>query len=97
MITSPEISAKRIQKRMEIQTGRKCENVIDHQYLADLNQEENFMINALEQQGVKIIRLEWNDEKTEDEIKESIRSLCEEINKHKPVDMLLDLHRRTVA
>ena len=32
-----------------------------------------------------------------DEIKESIKNLCEEIERYSPPDMLLDLHRRTIA
>ena len=98
LITTPEVSSSRINKRMKIQTGRKCENVIDLQYLRDLNDEENLMIETLERQGVKIFRLEWNEEKSYEEIKESIHKLVTEIKgTYIPPDMLLDLHRRTIA
>jgi deoxyadenosine/deoxycytidine kinase len=96
LITTPEVSNKRISKRMEIQTGRKCESAIDLQYLRDLDTEETLMIDTLEKQGVKIFRMEWNDEKTEDEIRISIKKLCDEINSYTVPDLLMDLHRRTI-
>ena len=97
LVTTPEVSSERIRSRMEKQTGRKCESGIDLQYLHDLDKEENLMIDTLERQGVKIFKLEWNEEKTEDEIKDSIKKLCVEIESYTPPDMLLDLHRRTIA
>lgn len=96
LITTPEVSNKRISKRMEIQTGRKCESVIDLKYLENLHEEEELMISTLEKQGVKIIRLDWNEEKTEEEIRQSITDICEEIKKYKIPDLLTNLHRRTV-
>ena len=96
LITSPEVSANRINKRMEDQTGRKCESVIDLQYLQDLHNEEDNMISTLEKQGVHIIRLEWNATKSEEEITSVIKNICNDIKKFKVPDMLLDLHRRTM-
>lgn len=97
LLTTPEVSANRIKKRMEIQTGRKCEDVIDLQYLRDLNDEEHLMIETLEKQGVRVFKIPWNKEKTSEEIKESITDLCKELKNYTPPDMLLDLHRRTIA
>jgi len=94
--TTPKVSNERIAKRMELQTGRKCESVIDSKYLEDLDIEENFIIEILEKQGVKVYRIDWNDEKTEEEIKKKIVTLCCEISKHTIPDMLHDLHRRTI-
>jgi len=96
LITTPEVSNGRISKRMEIQTGRKCESVIDLKYLQDLDHEENMMIEILEKQGVKIIRMEWNDEKNEDEIRASIKEVCQEVDNYMIPDLLMNLHRRTI-
>ena len=96
LITTPEVSNKRIAKRMEIQTGRKCESAIDLKYLEDLHKEETLMIDTLEKQGVKIIRLDWNEEKTEEEIKDSIKKICEDVNDYIIPDLLMNLHRRTL-
>jgi deoxyadenosine/deoxycytidine kinase len=96
LITTPEVSSKRIGRRMEIETGRTCENVIDLQYLEDLRIEESIMIDTLEKQGVKIYNLDWNSDQTESEIRFTIKKLIEELNKYVVPDMLLDYHRRTI-
>ena len=96
LITKPEVSALRIQNRMEKQTGRKCESVIDLQYLRDLDIEERNMIRILEQQGVKMFRLEWNEHKDINDIKKQIKTLIKEINNYHIPDLLLDYHRRTI-
>lgn len=96
LLTSPEVSSKRIQNRMEIETGRKCESVIDMNYLEQLQYEESIMINTLEKQGVKVFRLEWNENKDINKIKESIKNLVKEMNEYKVPDLLLDYHRRTI-
>ena len=96
LITTPEVSSSRIENRMEIQTGRKCESVIDLKYLQDLSDEENIMIDVLEKQGVKIFRLDWDENKSIEDIKCSIEKLVQEINKYTVPDLLLDYHRRTI-
>jgi deoxyadenosine/deoxycytidine kinase len=97
LVTDPEVSSSRIAKRMEQQTGRKCESVIDLQYLRDLETEENSMIETLEKQGVKIYTLDWNEEKSENEIRTCIRSLLTELELYEKPDMLINLHRRTIS
>ena len=96
LITSPEVSSKRIQNRMEIETGRKCESVIDLKYLKELAFEESLMIDILEKQGVKIFRLEWNENKNKEQIKQSIVELVKKMKKYCVPDLLLDYHRRTI-
>jgi len=96
LITTPDVSASRINTRMELQTGRKCESVIDLKYLEELSNEESIMINTLEKQGVKVFRLEWNENKNTESIKQNIKILVEEMNKYSVPDLLLDYHRRTV-
>ena len=93
---SPGTCANRITRRMEIQTGRKCENVIDIQYLIDLETEENHMINILQKQGVYIINIDWNEDKSIDDIKRTVKNIASSIKLFKPPDLLLDLHRRTI-
>jgi len=94
--TSPDVSSKRIENRMEIETGRKCESVIDLKYLEELAYEESIMINTLEKQGVKVFRLEWNENKNTDEIKKSITDLVKTMKEYIVPDLLLDYHRRTI-
>jgi len=94
---SPEVASQRIQRRMEERTGRKCEEVIDLQYLYSLQREENHMINTLRKQGVQIIGVPWDEDRaTPGARAEIIRELAADITSYKPSDMFLDLHRRTL-
>jgi deoxyadenosine/deoxycytidine kinase len=92
----PEIAAERIRKRMEIETGRICENVIDIGYLKQLEVEELQVIETLERQGVYVIRIEWNNDREEHDIKNKIKDIVKDIKEYKIVDMFLNLHRRTL-
>ena len=94
---SPEISARRIKKRMEARTGRTCESAIDLEYLYDLQQEENIMVDTLQRQGVKTISVPWNADRssTYDRLP-IITEVANEILDYRPADMFLDLHRRTI-
>jgi len=95
--TTPEVSQKRIANRMEHQTGRKCENVIDMGYLESLDIEEKAMVNTLSSQGVHIISLDWNEDLTEEQIKHKITEVSKTIQGYTVPDMFLDIHRRTVS
>jgi deoxyadenosine/deoxycytidine kinase len=64
----PEIAQDRVKKRMEIQTGRKCEQVIDLKYLISLKAHQDKVINTLHAQGVHVIQLNWNESRTMKEI-----------------------------
>jgi deoxyadenosine/deoxycytidine kinase len=92
----PEISAKRINKRMEIQTGRKCEDVIDIKYLEMLEIEELKVVNVLEKQGVYVLRIDWNEDLNEEQIKEKIKNIVNIIKEYDVPDLLLDYHRKTL-
>ena len=96
LIAKPNVCANRIQKRMEIQTGRKCENAIDLQYLIDLEKEEDNMINVLEKQGVTVLRIDWNNDKSKEEIRIYAKEVIQKIKDHSKPDIFLDLHRRTM-
>ena len=92
----PEIAAERIRKRMEIETGRTCENVIDINYLKQLESEELIVIETLQKIGVFVIKLDWDTDRKESEMKSIIKDIVCKINDYKVPDMLLDLHRRTM-
>ena len=96
LVVSPTIAQQRVKKRMEKQTGRVCENVIDIKYLTDLQTEESHMISQLEAQGVKVISLNWNENMTIEEIDTKAREVALDICSHKPPNFFIDLHRRTM-
>jgi deoxyadenosine/deoxycytidine kinase len=97
LLVAPEISAERIQRRMEARDGRKCEAVIDTQYLRDLDREISRMGNILRQMGVSVIDMPWDvDRDTEESRRVAIMSLASRIQEQEPVDEFLDLHRRTL-
>ena len=91
----PETAQKRVKKRMEFQTGRVCENAIDLQYLVDLKKHQDRVIQTLNDQGVKIIKLDWNTNRTKDEIYSVAMTVAEKII-HMNQSTFMDFHRRTV-
>jgi deoxyadenosine/deoxycytidine kinase len=93
----PHIAQQRIVRRMEDQTGRRCEDVIDLTYLANLRKEEDAVINILGKQGVQILSLDWNDDRANPDLRSSvINETANLINEYIPEgDLFLNLHRRT--
>ena len=65
---SPETCNRRIAKRITEKTGRACESAIDLDYLRMLNDEIQRMKQDLRNQGVPVIEIDWNEDKTPDEI-----------------------------
>lgn len=93
----PHVSAKRIQNRMEMETGRKCEDAIDIGYLVDLKDEIGHMFKVLGDRGVVILPVDWNKDRSAPEMRApAVESLAAAIKDHTPENLLLDLHRRTV-
>lgn len=90
-----EKAQERVMKRMEKQTGRKCEECISHKYLVDLKRHEAEMINALKAQGVCIIKLDWNEDKSPEDIQRKAEEIANTINSL-PKHLFLDYHRRTI-
>ena len=81
----PEVAAERITRRMEEQTGRRVENVIDHTYLKLLDEQIERMTLTLQKQGVEILTVEWNDDlKTPQERHEIIETLALKIANVEP-------------
>lgn len=97
LLVSPEIALERINKRMELQPGRKCESVIDLDYLKALDKEIQHMISVLIKQGVTIIDMPWDENRgTRKDRRFAVQSLISRIKELEPVDWFLDLHRRTI-
>ena len=92
----PEVAADRIQRRLEAREGRRCERAIDLGYLCDLRDEIDRMVGTLESQGVKIVRLDWNgDRPDEDSRKDCVRDVSVKV-KSTPQSDMFDLHRRSM-
>jgi hypothetical protein len=81
---------------MEEQTGRQCESSIPIEYLMGLREEIHHMVEILEMQGVKILRLDWGEDRTPEEIQDAVTNIAQKIHSHKTPSLFLDLHRRTV-
>ena len=97
LLVSPKVAQRRIQNRMEVQTGRKCENVIDLEYLQALTCEEQQTVDTLEKQGVRVLALRWDEDRSRQSDRSAvITGIAEYIKGHEPPDMFLDLHRRTI-
>lgn len=93
----PEVSARRILRRMQVQTGRACETTIDTEYLGQLNHEIEHMASVLQSQGVRVIEVPWNDDRETPEDREDVvATLVSQIRGYDPPDLFLDLHRRTI-
>ena len=91
----PEIAQERVKQRMEIQTGRTCENAIDINYLINLKKHQDRVISTLESQGVQIIKLQWNKTRSREEINNVAKEIAKQIQEM-PEHSFLDYHRRTI-
>lgn len=97
VLVSPEKCNERISHRMELETGRRCEQAIDLEYLRGLENEIEHTVGVLRHQGVAIIDMPWDlDREKEEDRKQAVESLAARIMAIKPPDMFLDLHRRTL-
>ena len=97
VLVSPEESAKRIAKRYEAREGRACEKAIDLEYLKKLDTEIDHMVSVLRQQGVAVLDVPWDTERDTRETRaSSVEYLARRVEALEPVDLFLDLHRRTI-
>jgi len=97
VLASPEVCNQRVAKRMETETGRKCEAAIDLNYLRGLETEIDHMVGVLRSQGVVIFDLPWDTTReTEEARRGTVEALAARIIGLSPPDFFLDLHRRTV-
>jgi len=97
ILVSPETANARIARRMERQTGRKCESVIDLDYLLGLEREIDHMVGVLRSQGVQILDVPWDVDRDSPEARKSaVESLAARIESIEPTDPFLDMHRRAI-
>lgn len=96
VLVDPETSLERIMRRYEARDGRKVEAGIPLEYLQALDREIEHMVGVLRAQGVTILDMPWDvDRDTAAQRAQAVKSLAARIRALEPVDMFLDLHRRT--
>ena len=96
MLVAPKTSQQRIVKRYEQREGRRAENVIDLDYLQALDKEIDHMAGVLRAQGVTVIDMPWDvDRDSPEQRQQAVAGLAARILALTPVDLFLDMHRRT--
>jgi len=96
VLASPETCSARVAKRMEIETGRKCESVIDLDYMRGLELEIDHMVSVLRSMGVTILDVPWDTTRDSEHMRAgTVEALAARIRGLEPPDYFLDLHRRT--
>jgi len=98
VLCAPAVAAERVRRRMEHETGRKCEEkIVDVEYLADLDREIDYMVGVLRDQGVAVLDVPWDADRDSTLVREqTVRGLAARIDGLVPRDAFLDMHRRTV-
>jgi len=97
VLASPEVCERRVAKRMESETGRKCEQAIDLDYLRGLEQEIDHMVSVLRSMNVTVIDMAWDDARPDPENRcQAVRSLAARIEGLTTPDPFLEMHRRTL-
>lgn len=97
VLASPSVCNHRVAKRMENETGRKCETAINISYLQGLEREIDHMVGVLRQQGVTVLDVPWDTDRDTPEIrKHAIEALADRIKALAPPDFFLDMHRRSI-
>lgn len=97
VLAQPEVCASRVQKRMEAETGRKCESAISLDYLKGLEREIDHMVGVLRGMGVVVLDVPWDtDRSTPDERLPTVMALADRIRALSTPDFFLDMHRRAI-
>jgi deoxyadenosine kinase len=97
LMSPPHLVAQRIQRRMEEREGRKCENVIDLDYLRALDTRITTTTTILREMGVQVLDYPWEVSRpTEESRAEAVEGLVHYIKEWHPNDAFLDRHRRMV-
>lgn len=97
VLVSPETAVRRIESRMEKETGRKCETAVSLDYLKGLDREIDHMVDVLRHQGVAVLDVPWDSERETPELRRStVEGLAERIRSLDPIDHFLDMHRRSI-
>lgn len=96
VLVSPETAIRRIQSRMEKETGRKCESAVSLDYLRGLDREIDHMVGVLRHQGVTVLDVPWDTDRGSSEARaHTVEGLASRIIGLEPPDLFLDMHRRT--
>jgi deoxyadenosine/deoxycytidine kinase len=97
VLASPEVCERRVAKRMEAETGRKCEEAISLDYLRGLEQEIDHMVGVLRGMGVVVLDVPWDVDRDSAETRSgAVEALAARITAINPPDFFLDMHRRTL-
>lgn len=97
LLVSPEVAHERINKRMEDESGRKCESGIPMEYLVNLDKEIDHMCSVLKGMGVNVIDMPWDVmRETPADRKGAVHGLARRIEGLEPIDTFLDMHRRKI-
>ena len=97
LIVDPNVAIERIKNRMEEETGRKCETTIDMGYLCSLHEQNLYMINVLNSQGVDIIEVPWDQDLGRESARaDTVQRVADRILSAPSPSPFLDLHRRTI-
>jgi len=97
VLASPEVCERRVAKRMEAETGRKCEQAISIDYLRGLERETEHMVSVLRNQGVTVLDMPWDDDRSSSEDRAgAVQALAGRIKNLEVPDPFLDLHRRGI-
>ena len=95
VLADPEVCNARVAKRMEVETGRKCEKAIDLDYLRGLETEIDHMVGVLRQQGVVVFDMPWDSERDAPESRRgAVEALAARISSLTVPDFFLGLHSR---
>lgn len=94
----PEVSAERIQRRMELRAGRKCEAAISLSYLEALDKEIRQMTQTLQNQGVHVIGVPWNEDLDTTEKRHLlVAEIAEQIQSIEHTDLFFKHHQRVLV
>jgi len=97
VLVSPDTAIRRIQSRMEKETGRKCESVVSVEYLRGLDREIDHMTQTLRMMGVPVLDVPWDvDRDMPEQRAATVQALAARIEALQPPDLFLDAHRRAV-
>ena len=94
VLASPEVCERRVAKRMEQETGRKCEEAISLDYLRGLEQEIDHMVSVLRGMGVQVLDVAWDVDRDTPELRQqAVEALASRITALNPPDLFLDMLR----
>jgi len=95
ILTTAETCQARISSRLVEQTGRKCENAINPEYLRNLDEEIDLVCRELRRAGITVFDVPYDaDRGTEEAREQTVSSLAARIKALALPDPFLRLHGR---